>query len=139
VKETGPAGQLRRVFGRRVREARVRQGLTQQELARRAGMHPAYVGGVERGQRNVTLEVVERLARALGVAAAELMVEPGAPAAQARFHALAARARDPAHVALALDVAGYLLERLNQWAALGQAAAEPPARYPSPPGPPVVS
>lgn len=118
---------LRRVFGRRVREARTRLGLTQQELGRRAGMHPAYVGGVERGERNITLEAVERLARALAVPPADLMLEepgPGAvaPGTEAQFRSLATRARDPDDLAVALEVATLVLERLNQVRRVGWAA-----------------
>ena len=126
---------LRHLFGRRVRELRARQGLTQKELAHRAGMHPAYIGGVERGERNVTLDVIERLAQALAVPAAELMLDGprGAAAAapsEARLAALAARAASPADLALALDVAGYLLERLALLRRqAGRAAAEPPSEY----------
>jgi transcriptional regulator with XRE-family HTH domain len=60
-------GALRRQFGRRVRDLRKAQGLTQEGLARRAGMDYKYVGGVERGERNITLDNVERLVRALAV------------------------------------------------------------------------
>ena len=125
---------LRHLFGRRVRELRSRLGLTQRELAHRAGMHPAYIGGVERGERNVTLDVVERLARALAVPAAELMLDgargANLPAAsEARLAALAARAANPADLALALDVASYLLDRLSRRGQTGRAAAEPPSEY----------
>ena len=125
---------LRHLFGQRVRELRARQGLTQKELAHRAGMHPAYIGGVERGERNVTLDVVERLARALAVSAAELMLDgsrgAAAPAvSEARLAALASRAASPADLALALDVAGYLLERLAARRHTGRAAAEQPSEY----------
>ena len=59
-------GQLdRNRFGRRIRQLRLAQGLTQEALADRAGLHPTYVGGVERGERNVGFDNILKLARAL--------------------------------------------------------------------------
>ena len=59
-------------FGRRVRDLRRRLGLTQQELAHRAGMHWTYLSGIERGRRNPALVNISRLADALDVSLAEL-------------------------------------------------------------------
>ena len=55
------------LFGVRVRQLRVRKGWTQEQLAERAGRHWTYIGGIERGERNVTLNVINDIARALGV------------------------------------------------------------------------
>lgn len=55
------------LFGRRLKELRQQQGLSQEELAFRAGLHRTYVGGIERGERNLTLKNIQRLADALGV------------------------------------------------------------------------
>ncbi|NLG69890.1 MAG: helix-turn-helix transcriptional regulator, partial [Firmicutes bacterium] len=110
-------GRLRAVFGQRVREMRTRQGLTQQQLAQRAGMHPAYVGGIERGERNITLDGVDRLARALGVSPAELMASPREGATggyEARWQELVYQARAPGELELALDVARFVLDRLHR-------------------------
>jgi transcriptional regulator with XRE-family HTH domain len=52
-------------FGKRLRLLRLAAGLTQESLAERAGLHPTYVGGVERGERNVGLDNILKLARAL--------------------------------------------------------------------------
>ena len=52
-------------FGKRLRQLRLAQGLTQEALAERASLHPTYVGGIERGERNVSLDNVLKLARAL--------------------------------------------------------------------------
>lgn len=60
-------------FGARVRAEREQLGVSQEELAHRAGMHRTYLGGVERGERNVGLLNVLRIARALGVAPALLL------------------------------------------------------------------
>lgn len=59
-------------FGDRIRELRQESGLSQEALANRAGIHRTYMGGIERGERNVCLRNVFRLARALGVSPKEL-------------------------------------------------------------------
>jgi len=59
-------------FGARVRAERERLGISQEELADRAGLHRTYLGGVERGERNLGLLNVLRIARALGVSPAAL-------------------------------------------------------------------
>jgi two-component system, response regulator len=59
-------------FGRSVRTWRSRRGISQEELAGRAGLHRTYVSDIERGARNVSLESIEKLARALEVSAATL-------------------------------------------------------------------
>lgn len=63
----------RRDFGRRVREARRRRGLSQEQLAHLAELDRSYMGGVERGERNVSLDNIHRIARALDVPPAELL------------------------------------------------------------------
>jgi transcriptional regulator with XRE-family HTH domain len=60
-------GDLQKDVGRRVRRIRTERGISQEELARAVGMHRTYLGGVERGERNLTLRSVERLADRLGV------------------------------------------------------------------------
>ena len=58
---------IRRKLGRKVQALRQEQALSQEELADRAGLHRTYVSGVERGVRNPTLTVLEKLALGLGV------------------------------------------------------------------------
>ena len=60
-------------FGRNVRQARKDKGWTQEQLAFEAGVKRAYLSEVENGQRNVSLDVVEKLARALDVEPSTLM------------------------------------------------------------------
>jgi transcriptional regulator with XRE-family HTH domain len=60
-------------FGRRVRELREATRLSQEALADRANLHRTYIGGVERGERNVGLINIVRIARALDVDAEVLL------------------------------------------------------------------
>ncbi|KJV38808.1 helix-turn-helix domain-containing protein [Brevundimonas sp. KM4] len=59
--------------GENVRRLREERGLSQETLAFEAGMHRTYVSGIERGIRNPTVTVLERLASALKVAMADLV------------------------------------------------------------------
>lgn len=60
-------------FGRRVRELRLRKGITSQmDLANKAHIDRTYIGGVERGERNLALKNIEKIARAIGVDIGEL-------------------------------------------------------------------
>ncbi len=63
---------IRERFGDAVRARREELGLTQEELAERAGIHRTYLSDVERGTRNVSLVNVERLAEALSLSLPEL-------------------------------------------------------------------
>ncbi len=63
------------LFGQRVRELRGSSGLSQEALAAKAGMHRTYVGSVERGERNISLSNIIRLAEALGVHPGDLFPE----------------------------------------------------------------
>jgi transcriptional regulator with XRE-family HTH domain len=64
-------------FGRVVRHFRGRAGLSQEGLADRAAIHRTYIGGIERGERNPTLLMIHRLARALGVSPPRLLEPEG--------------------------------------------------------------
>ncbi|MBI3462985.1 MAG: helix-turn-helix transcriptional regulator [Planctomycetes bacterium] len=66
-------------FGMRVRAFRENAGLSQEQLAERAQIHRTYIGGIERGERNVGLKNILRIAGALGVAPAQLFVDFQAP------------------------------------------------------------
>ena len=67
------------VFAENVRRRRLALGLSQEELAERAGVHRTYVGMLERSEKNVTIYNIERLAVALNVTPASLL-EPAQPA-----------------------------------------------------------
>jgi transcriptional regulator with XRE-family HTH domain len=62
-----------REIGHRLRNRREALGWTQAELVRRCGLHKAYVGFVERGERNVSLINLRQMARVLRIRLAELM------------------------------------------------------------------
>ena len=61
------------VFGKRVRELRMARNLSQEALADEARLHRTYMGSVERGERNISLENIVRIARALRVFPNELL------------------------------------------------------------------
>jgi len=63
----------RRVLATQLRTARTRRQLTQAAVAERVGIHPSYLGSIERGRRNVPLDTLCRLAWALRVEPHELL------------------------------------------------------------------
>ena len=69
------AEHLRRALGARITHLRTELRLRQEDLGTLAGMHRTYVGSVERGERNVSLENLDRFATALGVTLAALLDE----------------------------------------------------------------
>lgn len=68
-------GDLQRRLGRNLRRLRKAKGLSQEAFADTLRIHRTYMGGLERGERNVTLKTVERMAAALGVDPADLLAE----------------------------------------------------------------
>ena len=66
-----------REIGHRLRARREGRGWTQAELARRCGLHKAYVGFVERGERNVSLINLRRIAKVLRVRLSDLLTGLG--------------------------------------------------------------
>lgn len=60
-------------FGKKVRGERIKLGLSQEELAFRAGVHRTYIGMIERAEKNITLENIERIAKALKVSIDSLL------------------------------------------------------------------
>lgn len=59
-------------FGKKVREIRIKQNLSQEKLATKAGVHRTYIGMIERAEKNITLENIEKVAKALGLSVKEL-------------------------------------------------------------------
>jgi transcriptional regulator with XRE-family HTH domain len=66
-------GDLQRAVGRYLRRYRQERGLSQEAFADLVGVHRTYMGGVERGERNLTLQSVERIARIIQVEPLELL------------------------------------------------------------------
>jgi transcriptional regulator with XRE-family HTH domain len=60
-------GDLQRAVGRNLRAYRASRGLSQEAFADVVGVHRTYMGGLERGERNLTLKSVEKIAAKLGV------------------------------------------------------------------------
>jgi CheY-like chemotaxis protein len=71
------ASNVKSVFGRAVKDKRVEMGISQEELADRAGLHRTYISDVERGVRNVSLESIAKLARALELSLSRLFAQAG--------------------------------------------------------------
>jgi len=61
-----------KLVGGKIRELRKERGLSQEELGEKAGFHFSYLGGLERGERNVSLENLAKVAETLGVDIGEL-------------------------------------------------------------------
>jgi transcriptional regulator with XRE-family HTH domain len=64
--------QTKQRFGHRLREIRKGKGISQEALALSCGLDRTYIGGVERGERNISLVNIHRIARAIGVPADQL-------------------------------------------------------------------
>lgn len=65
--------QVKKSFGERVRELRKQKGLSQESLALACDLDRTYIGGVERGERNISLLNIHKIGRALGVPAKDLL------------------------------------------------------------------
>jgi transcriptional regulator with XRE-family HTH domain len=64
--------QLLAQVGKRIRSFREGQGVSQEALAEKSGLHRTYIGGVERGLRNPSLKSLGRIAKALGLEVGQL-------------------------------------------------------------------
>ncbi|MCU0514784.1 MAG: helix-turn-helix transcriptional regulator [Anaerolineae bacterium] len=67
----------RQIFALNLKHYRLAQGLSQEALADLAGLHRTYIGSVERGERNISIDNMERLARALNCPLVQLLESPG--------------------------------------------------------------
>lgn len=63
----------RKTFGTKMRSLRKEKGLSQEALADIAGMHRTYIGAIERGEQNVSLDNINKIAKALKVKPSDLM------------------------------------------------------------------
>lgn len=61
-----------RMLGQRIRNYRMAMKLSQEKLAELSGHHPAYIGQIERGEKNATMESIEKIASALNISLSKL-------------------------------------------------------------------
>lgn len=69
-------GELQQTVGRNLRAHRQRLGISQEAFADVLGVHRTYMGGIERGERNLTLRTVERIAERIDLTPLDLLTEP---------------------------------------------------------------
>lgn len=63
--------------GRRIRNYRIQQHMSQEVLAEKCGLHPTYIGQLERGEKNATLESIEKIAGGLSISLSRLFENIG--------------------------------------------------------------
>lgn len=73
LKGMGKTADILKRFGQRVRALRKAQGLSQEAFAAECGLDRTYMGGIERGERNVALRNIERIGQTLGISISDLM------------------------------------------------------------------
>ena len=66
-----------KVLGKRIRNYRTEAGLSQEKLAELSGCHPTYIGQIERGEKNATVESIERITTALKIPMSKLFEKLG--------------------------------------------------------------
>jgi transcriptional regulator with XRE-family HTH domain len=62
-------------FGNKVRQERTKKNLSQEALADLAGVHRTYIGMIERAEKNITLENIEKIAKALKIKISNLLID----------------------------------------------------------------
>jgi transcriptional regulator with XRE-family HTH domain len=65
-------GEIQNQFGLRVRQLRMERGWSQEAFADLCGLHRTYIGSIERGEQNISLVNIEKLAATLGISLAQL-------------------------------------------------------------------
>lgn len=68
---------IAKIIGQRIRNYRTENGLSQEKLAEMSGCHPTYIGQVERGEKNATLESIEKISSAMNVPLSKLFEKIG--------------------------------------------------------------
>ena len=63
---------IAKVLGQRIRNYRTNKGLSQEKLAELSGCHPTYIGQIERGEKNATIESIEKISAALNISLSKL-------------------------------------------------------------------
>ncbi len=69
---------IAKVLGQRIRSYRTSKGLSQEKLAEYSGCHPTYIGQIERGEKNATIESIEKISVALNISLSRLFEKLGA-------------------------------------------------------------
>lgn len=69
--------ELAKIVGQRIRNYRTNLGLSQEKLAELAGCHPTYIGQLERGEKNATLESIDKIASSLNLPLSQLFENLG--------------------------------------------------------------
>lgn len=64
----------RKTLGKRIRELRKKKGYSQEQLADRADLHRTYIGSIERGEQNVSIDNIAKLAKALEIKIVDLFI-----------------------------------------------------------------
>ena len=71
------SGYVKSRFGLAIKQRRQEIGISQEVLAERAGLHRTYIGDIERGARNLSLENIEKIAKALQISISDLFAKYG--------------------------------------------------------------
>ena len=69
--------EIAKIVGQRIRNNRTKLGLSQEDLAEFAGCHYTYIGQLERGEKNATIETIERISKALDLPLSKLLEKLG--------------------------------------------------------------
>ena len=69
--------EIAKAVGQRIRNYRTRAGFSQEKLAEMSGCHPTYIGQLERGEKNATIESIEKIATALSLPMSKLFEQLG--------------------------------------------------------------
>lgn len=75
---------IAKALGQRIRNYRTAQGLSQEKLAELASCHPTYIGQLERGEKNATIESIEKISIALNIQLSTLLEKLGSAQSEAR-------------------------------------------------------
>lgn len=68
---------IAKIVGKRIRNYRTQLGLSQEKLAELSGCHPTYIGQLERGEKNATLESIDKIATSLNISLSNLFENLG--------------------------------------------------------------
>jgi len=68
---------ITKVLGQRIRNYRTAKGLSQEKLAELSGCHPTYIGQIERGEKNATIESIAKISAALDISLSKLFEKIG--------------------------------------------------------------